>query len=189
LAILKSRTLAIASAYPDPPFDIWDQGKAAGFDIELMSSLCIHLSLVVQWIRYEGDDFNGIFDGLTSGKYDAVISGTTITPERAAIVSFSTPYIEFDQGVAINSERTPNATSVDDLRGMTVGIQIGNTSDIVAKHLLAQGLIASIRYYPYHGMLEALSDLEDGHIGAIIKLYPVISWLVRDRSLYGLPSS
>lgn len=180
-SLLKSGTLAVASAYPDPPFDIWANGKAAGFDIELMGSLCARLGLAVQWIRYEGDDFNGIFDGLTTGKYDAVISGTTITPERAAIVLFSTPYIECDQGVAINSERTPKARSVDDLGGMTVGIQLGNTSDIVAKRLLAQGLIGSIRYYPYHGMLEALADLEDGRIGAIIKLFPVISWLVHDR--------
>jgi ABC-type amino acid transport substrate-binding protein len=181
VSTLKPGTLAVASAYPDPPFDIWDSGKAAGFDIELMSSLCAQLSITVQWIRYQGDDFNGIFDGLTSGKYDAVISGTTITPERAAIVSFSTPYLEFDQGIAINAERTPDVASIDDLHGMTVGIQKGNTSDIVAKRLLAQGLIANIRYYPYHGMTGALTDLEDGHIDAIIKLFPVISWFVRDR--------
>jgi polar amino acid transport system substrate-binding protein len=182
VSTLKSGILAVASAYPDPPFDIWDNGKASGFDIELMSLLCERLGLTVQWFRYLGDDFNGIFDGLTRGQYDAVISGTTITPERAEIVLFSNPYLEFDQGIAINSERTPKATSVNDLRGMTVGIQKGNTSDIVAKRLLAQGQIASIRYYPYHGMPEALSDLENGHIGAIIKLFPVISWFVRDRS-------
>jgi ABC-type amino acid transport substrate-binding protein len=178
---LKSGTLTVASAYPDPPFDLWANGKATGFDIELMGSLCAHLGLAVHWIRYEGDDFNGIFAGLTGGKYDAVISGTTITPQRAAIVLFSTPYLECDQGVAINAERTPKASSLADLAGMAVGIQLGNTSDMVAKQLLAQGVIASIRYYPYHGMLEALADLEDGRIGAIIKLFPVISWLVRDR--------
>jgi ABC-type amino acid transport substrate-binding protein len=51
----------------------------------------------------------------------------------------------------------------------------------VAKHLLAEGLIGNIRYYPYHGILDALTDLQDGRIGAFIKLFPVISWLVRDR--------
>ncbi len=64
---------------------------------------------------------------------------------------------------------------------LTAGIQIGNTSDAVAKRLLAQGHIAGIRYYPYHGITAALDDLTAGTIGLIIKLFPVISWLVKDR--------
>ena len=39
-----------------------------------------------------GDDFNGIFDRLAK-RSDAVISGTTITPERSAIALFSQPYL------------------------------------------------------------------------------------------------
>src|SRR4029077_16717441 len=46
---------------------------------------------------------------------------------------------------------------------------------------LAQGDIAAIRYYPYHGIATALDDLEAGRIGLIIKLFPVISWFVKDR--------
>jgi ABC-type amino acid transport substrate-binding protein len=72
-------------------------------------------------------------------------------------------------------------TSTADLRGVTAGIQSGNTSDRVARDLLAQGHIAGIRYYPYHGIASALDDLEAGDIGLVIKLFPVISWLVKDR--------
>jgi polar amino acid transport system substrate-binding protein len=71
--------------------------------------------------------------------------------------------------------------SAADLRGLTAGIQSGNTSDSVARKLLANGDIAAIRYYPYHGIAEAIDDLEAGRIGLIIKLFPVISWLVQDR--------
>ena len=116
------------------------------------------------------------------GKCDAVISGTTITPERAAIVRFSKPYLEFNQGVAVNRRLTSGATSTADLRGLTAGIQKGNTSDFVAKRLLAQGDIAGIKYYPYDGIGTALDDLQAGRIGLVIKLFPVISWLTRDRS-------
>ena len=51
----------------------------------------------------------------------------------------------------------------------------------MARRLLAEGDIAAIRYYPYHGIETALDDLEAGHIGLVIKLFPVISWLVKDR--------
>lgn len=178
---LTSGTLIVASAYPDPPFDLIDNGSASGFDIELMRAICAQLGLLLQPVRYSDDDFNGIFDGLANRSYDAVISGTTITPERAAIALFSQPYLEFNQGVAVNRRSTPNVASLADLRGMTAGIQSGNTSDIVAKRLVAEGAIANIKYYPYHGIAAALDDLEAGRIGLVIKLHPVIAWLVKNR--------
>src|SRR5436190_2488220 len=173
--------LTVASAYPDPPFDIIEGGASSGFDIELMRAICAQLGLVLQPVRYSGADFNGIFDGLATGSYDAVISGTTITPERAAVALFSQPYLEFNQGVAVNRRSTPSAASLGDLRGLTAGIQSGNTSDLVAKRLLAEGTIAGIKYYPYHGITAALDDLEAGRIGLVIKLFPGVFWLVRGR--------
>jgi polar amino acid transport system substrate-binding protein len=112
---------------------------------------------------------------------DAVISGTTITPERSAIVRFSESYLEFNQGIAVNGDLTPNVSSIAGLRGLTAGIQSGNTSDSVARRLLGEGVIVDIKYYPYHGIASALDDLEAGRIGLVIKLFPVISWLVKDR--------
>jgi polar amino acid transport system substrate-binding protein len=174
-------TLTILSAYPDPPFDIMKKGVATGFDIELMRAVCGRLSLELRPLAYTGEDFNGIFAELAQGTCDAVISGTTITPDRAAIVRFSRPYLQFNQGIAVKRHLMPHVTSTADLRGLTAGIQKGNTSDIVARQLLARGEIAAIRYYPYHGIGTALDDLEAGRIGLVIKLFPVISWLTRER--------
>jgi polar amino acid transport system substrate-binding protein len=174
-------TFTIMSAYPDPPFDVMKDGVATGFDIELMRAVCGRLSLELRPLAYTGEDFNGIFASLAQGTCDAVIAGTTITPERAAIVRFSRPYLEFNQGIAVNRRLTSHVASTADLRGLTAGIQKGNTSDMVARRLMAQGDIADIRYYPYHGIGTALDDLEAGRIGLVIKLFPVISWLTRDR--------
>jgi polar amino acid transport system substrate-binding protein len=184
---LNPGTLVVASAYPDPPFDIIEGGAPGGFDIELMRAICAHLGLTLRPERYSGDDFNGIFDGLVQRSYDAVISGTTITPERATKVLFSDAYLEFNQGVAVNRERTPKVASTADLRGLTAGIQSGNTSDAVAKRLLAEGILAGIKYYAYHGIATALDDLEAGRIGLVIKLFPVISWLTKDRPRLAVP--
>jgi ABC-type amino acid transport substrate-binding protein len=174
-------TLIVASAYPDPPFDIMTDGEPGGFDLELMGAICAELKLAMHAVRYGGADFNGIFTGLADRSYDAVISGTTITPERAKLVLFSKPYLTFNQGIAVNRERTPHVATIADLRGLTAGIQDGNTSDIVARRLKAEGTLADIRYYPYDKIGTALDDLEAGHIGLVIKLFPVISWLVKDR--------
>src|SRR5215831_7411731 len=108
--------LIVASAYPDPPFDLIEKGSASGFDIELMHAICAQLGLALQPVRYSGADFNGIFDGLAKGSYDVVISGTTITSERSAVALFSQPYLEFNQGVAVNRRSTPNVASLGHLR-------------------------------------------------------------------------
>ncbi len=177
---LRPGTLIIASAYPDPPFELAD-GSETGFDIDLMRSICKRLGLALQRERYQADNFDVIFDGLAKRSYDAVISGTTITPDRSKLVLFSDPYIEFNQGVAINALRTPNVATDKELRGFVAGIQSGNTSEFVAQRWLAEGLIGRIQYYPYDGIMSALADLESGKIGLMIKLFPVISWLVKDR--------
>jgi ABC-type amino acid transport substrate-binding protein len=184
---VKSGTLIVASAYPDPPFDILENGSSTGFDIELMRLICRELGLTLQAVPYAGDDFNGIFDGLASGTYDAVISGTTITPERSKVALFSQPYLEFNQGVAVNRTVTPHVAAISDLSGLVAGIQSGNTSDVVARWMKSRGVISDIRYYPYHGITTALDDLEAGRIGLVIKLHPVIAWLVRERPQLSVP--
>ncbi len=179
---IESGVLSIASAYPDPPFDVLQQDHCDGFDIQLMRIVCKELNLKLKTVCYTGDNFENIFDGLINKEYDAVISGTTITPHRANRVLFSKPYLTFNQGVAINKQHSPDVPTTKNLRGLIAGIQHGNTSDKIAKEWLAAGEIADIHYYPYSKISEAVTDLNDGKIGFIVKLFPVISCLVKPYS-------
>jgi hypothetical protein len=47
---------------------------------------------------------------LRRGDLRTVISGTTITPKRSAIVLFSQPCLEFNQGIAVNKRADPTLT-------------------------------------------------------------------------------
>ena len=96
---LEPGVLRVASAFPDPPFEVTIDGKETGFDVELMRLICEDLGLARYQVEYAGDDFNVIFDGLSGESYDAIISGTKITPEREQVALFSDPYLEFDQGL------------------------------------------------------------------------------------------
>lgn len=86
--ILKPGKLLVATAYPDPPFDI-EPGD--GFDGDLIKEICRILNLQLVQIKYEGENFNDIFLGLANKEYDVVISGTTITPNRSKQVLFRIP--------------------------------------------------------------------------------------------------
>jgi polar amino acid transport system substrate-binding protein len=174
-------TLRIGSAFPDPPFEVERDGVDSGFDAELMRAVCGQLGLRWKLIKYSGADFNGIFDALRTGDYDAVISATTITADREKVALFSEPYLDVGQGLVVNTTRTPQIESTDDLSDQVVGIQTGNTSDVLAQELKANGQLRDIRSYPYGAVVDALDDLSAGRIGGFLQLLPVAAWLVKDR--------
>ena len=173
--------LRVGTALPDPPFELADAGGPSGFDVDLTRAIAGALRRPWRLVRYTGDDFNGIFARLRAGDYDCIASGTTITPERRLEVDFCRPYIVSGQSLVVDVQRHPNVRSVDDLAGLVIGVQEGNTSEPVARQLVEQGRAARVVRYPYGRIEQALDDLATGACGAFMKLAPVTHWLVRQR--------
>ncbi len=173
--------LCVGSALPDPPFEFMDGDEPRGFDVELMQAIAAELGLSWRLIPYAGADFNGIFGGLASGEWDCVASGATITPQRVRLASFCSPYIRSGQSLVCNIEATPHVRSIDDLHGMILGVQRGNTSEPVAHRLKDEGRIGEVRTYAYHDIGVMLDDLAAGKIDGVMKLAPVMHWMTRNR--------
>jgi len=170
-------TLRVGAAFPDPPFN--GMPDNAGLDIDLMTEMAERIGATVEFIAYDGADFNGIFDALNSGAYDCVAAGTTVTPERGKKVSFVPPYLISGQSLAVDTERLPRVKSVDDLDGLTIGVQQGNTSQPIADKLVADGKAARVRVYDYGTIRCALTDLNTGACDVFMKLAPVLTELVK----------
>jgi polar amino acid transport system substrate-binding protein len=107
--------LKVGAALPDPPFEFIGAGGPSGFDITLMRRIAEKIGRTWQLVRYDGADFNGIFAGLDSGRYDCVASGTTITPEREKAADFCAPYAISGQSLVVDSSRHPNVRGIGDL--------------------------------------------------------------------------
>ena len=105
-------SLIVASAYPDPPFDIVRDGTPTGFDLELMHAICAQLKRTMQPVRYPGSDFNGIFAGLEQGIYDAVISWLVRDRPQLA-VALQVPTHE-DLGIAVAKSNQPLCDSINE---------------------------------------------------------------------------
>lgn len=169
-------TLRVGAAFPDPPFN--GMPDDAGLDIDLMTAIAEKLGAAVEFVAYDGHDFNGIFDGLGTD-YDCVVAGTTVTPEREKKAKFLPPYVISGQSLAVDTTRLPNVTSIDDLAGLTIGVQQGNTSQPIAQRLVADGKAGAVRVYDYGSIRTALTDLTIGACDAFMKLAPVLTELVR----------
>lgn len=170
-------TLRVGAAYPDPPFNGMSDG--GGLDIELMTEIAEKLGMTVDFIAYDGSDFNGIFDALNANDFDAVAAGTTVTPDREKKAMFAPPYVISGQSLAVDTRRLPHVHSVDDLDGLTIGVQEGNTSGPIAEKLVADGKAGRVRVYAYGGIRGALGDLSTGGCDVFMKLAPVLTELVK----------
>jgi polar amino acid transport system substrate-binding protein len=173
--------LRVGAALPDPPFEFMTASGPAGFDIALMQLIAQKIGREWQLVPYEGANFNGIFAGLNAGTYDCIASGTTITPDRERVADFCPPYVISGQSLVVDPHRHPDVHGVDDLKGLVIGVQQGNTSQPVADRLVAEHRAARVRVYAYNEIEKALADLSTGGCDAFMKLAPVTEWFVRDR--------
>ena len=169
-------TLRVGAAFSDPPFN--GMPENTGLDIDLMTEIAEKLGASVEFIPYDGADFNGIFDALGSA-YDCVTAGTTVTPERETKARFIPPYLISGQSLAVDTNRLPDVRSIDDLAGLTIGVQQGNTSQPFANRLVADGKASGVRVYDYGSVRTALTDLTTGACDAFMKLAPVLTELVK----------
>jgi ABC-type amino acid transport substrate-binding protein len=171
----------VGAALPDPPFEFMSGDEPAGFDVALMRRIARMLGREWRLVRYTGADFNGIFAGLDADSYDCVASGTTITPGREQIADFCRPYVISGQSLVVDVKRHPKVHGINDLTGLVIGVQQGNTSQPVADKLVAEHRAARVRVYAYDEIEQALADLSNGGCDAFMKLAPVTEWFIRDR--------
>ena len=111
-----------------------------------------------------------------------MVSGMTITDERALEVKFSDPY--FESGQAWCVEEGSPIKSLDDLAGKTVGVQINTTGDYAAQKLDEmfkeegkQGL--GIKRLEYAA--DVFNELRVGGVDAVISDLPVIQEYLKNN--------
>lgn len=107
--------LGTEGAYPPYNF-INDAGEIDGFERELGDELCARAELTCEWVT---NDWDSIIPNLTSGNYDTIIAGMSITSERDEVIDFTQPYTPPDPSSYL-------ALSADlDVEGAVVAAQTG----------------------------------------------------------------
>lgn len=119
-------TLNVAADMAYAPFEyINDDGNPEGFDMDLIRAIAAEKGFAVNLVNTNWD---GIIPSLIAGNSDLIISAMTITEARKESVTFSDPYFESTQYIAVREDSDIN--SLEDLQGKRVGVQISTTGDI-----------------------------------------------------------
>ncbi len=120
--------------------------------------------------------FDSLIPSLKFRRFDAVMAGMDITPEREKQVLFTTPYYD---NSALFVGQQGKYTSVDQLKGKKVGVQNGTTHQkfIMDKH-------PEITTVPYDSYQNAKLDLQNGRIDAVFGDTAVVTeWLKANPKL------
>jgi cystine transport system substrate-binding protein len=99
------------------PFSFHEDGSGdlTGYDVEIAQAVAKKLGVTA---RFEETQWDAIFGGLESGRFDAIANQVSITPERQKDYLFSEPYT-VSQGVVVTLEDTNDIASLADLSGKT----------------------------------------------------------------------
>lgn len=160
---LGGRTIRVATDATYPPFETLDASKnIVGYDIDLINDIC---RLANCKLDIKSTAWDGIFPALQKGDYDAVISGVTITPERAKTMGFTDAYMEVGQVVLVRADET-RINGVDDLADKSVAVQRGTTNAEAATKFQKEKKIKTVKQFPTFDL--AVKSLLNKDVDAVI---------------------
>ncbi|WP_161881284.1 ABC transporter substrate-binding protein [Deinococcus alpinitundrae] len=158
----------------DPTFQPFEfkgtDGSIQGFDIDIAKAIAKDLGVKLQ-IQAVG--FGALMpQSVTSGRVDLALSGITITPERAKVVSFSSPYYRSAQVFIVRAGNPGKFAWPADVKGKTIGVQANTTGQFAAgDSLKPKGAVIKV----YDDFAAGLADVRAGRIAALIGDAPTVT--------------
>ncbi|WED43534.1 ABC transporter substrate-binding protein [Legionella cardiaca] len=173
LQTLQPGELTVGTYFTNPPLEFSQKNKQVGFEIDLMNEMSKRLHLKP---RYVNTSWEVIIQQLKNNKYDVIMGGITITPDRKKVIPYTIPYMTTTLSILINVKKTPNIQSMNDLRNQIIGVQAKTTDYDIALQMQKSGKIKGIKVYHFADFNKAIQDLITGKIGAVIKVFPVADY-------------
>lgn len=155
-----SGTLRVSNTQANPPYSFVDgSGELVGFDVDVAKEIAERMG--IDDVEFVVGTFETFIPGLQADKWDAVVSGLTITEERQQQVEFSCPYQVNDVAIFV-APGTEGIEEESDLEGRKIAVTAGGTQEDQAE------AIDGARVLTYSNSTLALRDVATGRADAYI---------------------
>ncbi|MBU8879305.1 transporter substrate-binding domain-containing protein [Bacillus sp. FJAT-29790] len=177
----EKKTLKMGTSADYSPFEFIDTAKGddiIGLDIDIAKA-------VAEKLGYNLDirdmDFGGLIQALQSGQVDFVMSAMSATDERKNSVDFSEIY--YTSKHMIVSKKDSGITSVEELSGKKVGVQLGSIQEEKAKDLTEE---VDMKVENRNRIPELIQEIKAGRFdAALIEDTVANGYLAKDSDLEG----
>ena len=141
-----------------PPLEFMENGdRIVGYSVEYFRAVCREAGLEAD---FRGVEWEGIFDRLNAGEFDAVMSSVTITQERRKTMDFTIPYYVVRQCLFV-----PQNSAVGNVRQLA-GLRAGSQQETTATGIIAKIPGATPASFPT--LEEAFESMAAGKLDVII---------------------
>lgn len=149
-------------------------GELIGFEVDVARKLAEDMGVEVEFVPTA---WGGIVPALLAKKFDVIIGGLSITPERNMTVNFTVPYAHSGQQMAANTSLAGKFTSLDDYNdsGVTLVCRRGATScDFIEKRFPK----ATLRQFDDEA--QAYQEIANANAHAIVSSAPKPAFYTAD---------
>lgn len=106
-----------------------EKDELVGFDVDVAKAIAKELGVKAKIIEVEWD---GIFAGIDSKRYDTAANGIEVTPERSEKYNFSEPYGYIHTAIIVRKDND-SIHSFEDLKGMQTANTLASTYALLAE--------------------------------------------------------
>jgi polar amino acid transport system substrate-binding protein len=150
------------------PWAIQDKsGNFVGFEIDVANRLAQDMAVKTEFIPTK---WSGIIPALLTGKFDIIIGGMGIRPERNLKVNFSIPYDHTGMSIVAHKKLASGFTKLSDFNnpGISLASRTGTTAAAATKQFMPK---AKLRLFDDES--QAIQELLLGRVHAVIASAPL----------------
>jgi polar amino acid transport system substrate-binding protein len=166
-AIIKRGELRVGLEAGYMPFEMRDKrGDIIGFDVDIAKAMAHAMGVKVTFVNTQWD---GIIPALLTDKFDILMSGMTITPQRNLQVNFAEPYVVIGQTILLNKRLAGKVKSYKDLNDpqYTIATKLGTTGDSATKTYIPKA-----RQKQFETEVDAVTEVRNGRADAFVYDFP-----------------
>ncbi|KMV33870.1 ABC transporter substrate-binding protein [Franconibacter pulveris] len=167
--IKKAGVVKVATFDANPPFGSIDPKthNIVGYDVDFANALAKSLGVKLELVATNPANRIPL---LQSGKADLIVADITITPERAQVVDFSTPYFVTGQQFLVPAQSPDKLDAYSKAR---IGAVKGTTGEQALHQRFPQSRVLS-----YDDIPLALTALRNGNVQAITQDSTILAGLL-----------
>lgn len=141
-------------------------GQFMGYEIDIAQRLAQDMGVKLELVHTQ---WPGIIPALLTGKFDMIIGGMSIRPDRALKVNFSIPYNVTGMSLVAHRQKAQGFSSLEDFNkpGVVIAARTGTTAAQAAQKHLPK---ASLRLFDSEP--QALQELLNGNAHAFVSTAP-----------------
>jgi polar amino acid transport system substrate-binding protein len=164
--------MVVGTAADYPPFSYYTLDfKLDGFDVALIREIGERLGVDVE---IKDMAFEGLGGALQLNQIDVAIAALSVTPEREAVIDFTTVYYVGEDAILASEEAQIVISSVEEMAGFGVGVQRATVyEDWLRTSLVGTGLMPENDLLVYGQIEQAVRDVMNGRVDlAVLDLLP-----------------